>query len=309
MILDILSQLNITSKPSCFALPKNSLLHRRSFQTPIRNHSTKLHNSKSNRHASLRNNRSDPSPPTSTCQKKRTYSNVPGANRGIGLEFVRQLALDSSNTILACVRSPSTDQADLQNASSKSTHILTCDTGDLASIQSFAKEAFKTLGGAKIDYLINNAGINSVPAQTSLTLSPTDLSENMRINVLGPAKVTEYLLSADLLAPNVRIVNMSSGLGSMAVSLSLSPRKAATYSISKAGLNALTVQQSGEVRERLRECVVVCMDPGWVRTRMGGEGAVLEVEESVGGMVKCIRGLEEGSNGRFFTYTGEEVPW
>lgn len=146
---------------------------------------------------------------------------------------------------------------DLQSAASKSTHILHCDTGDLTSIQFFAKEASKTLGTAKITHLINNAGINSVPAQTSLTLSPSDLEENMRINVLGPAKVTESLLSAGLLAPKVRIVNMSSGLGSMAVSLSLSPRKAATYSISKAGLNALTVQQSGEVRERLGGCVVV----------------------------------------------------
>lgn len=102
---------------------------------------------------------------------------------------------------------------------------------------------------------------------------------------------------------------MSSGLGSMAVSLSIEPRKAATYSISKAGLNALTVQQSGEVAQKLGRGVVICMDPGWVETRMGGSRAVLEPEESISGMLKCIHGLEEGSNGKFFTYTGKEVPW
>lgn len=130
------------------------------------------------------------------------------------------------------------------------------------------------------------------------------------MNVIGPAKTTEFLLGAGLFAPDARIVNMSSGLGSMAVSLSISPRKCATYSISKAALNALTVQQSGEVVEKLGGgAVVICMDPGWVKTRMGGSGAVLEPEESIGGMLKCIHGLEEGSNGKFFTYTGKEVPW
>lgn len=221
----------------------------------------------------------------------------------------RQLGLDESNAILACVRSTSSDLADLQAVSNKSTQVLHCDTGNIDSIRSFAAEAGKALNGAKIDYLINNAGINSVSEQTSLSINPSDLDENMRVNVIGPAKMTEFLLDAGLLASNARIVNMSSGLGSMAVSLSIYPRKAATYSISKAGLNALTVQQSGEVRDKLSKAVVICMDPGWVKTRMGGKGAILEPEESIGGMLKCIHGLTDESNGKFFTYTGKEVPW
>ena len=51
------------------------------------------------------------------------------------------------------------------------------------------------------------------------------------------------------------------------------------------------------------------MDPGWVKTRMGGEGAMIEAEESIGGMLRCVHGLGEGDNGKFFTYTGKEVPW
>ncbi|KAK4546633.1 hypothetical protein LTR36_001850 [Oleoguttula mirabilis] len=240
---------------------------------------------------------------------------ITGANRGLGLEFVRQIAAASSdNTVLALTRSLSSDLADLKKVSNSNTHILECDTGDISSIKSFATEAGKVLGNAgqkkKIDILINNAGINSKPEQTSLSIGPEDLAEQIRVNVLGPAKTVEYLLAADLLAPSAKIVNMSSGLGSMAVSLSITPRKCATYSISKAALNALTVQQSGEVREKLGpECVVVCMDPGWVKTRMGGEGAVLEAEESIGGMLKCVHGLGDAENGKFFTYTGKEVPW
>lgn len=233
----------------------------------------------------------------------------PGANRGLGLEFVRQLSLDESNTIIACVRADSTDLTSLKKVARKSTQYLTCDTGSLDSMRSFVVEAEKALNGSKVDYLVNNAGINSVSEQTSLSINPSDLDENMRVNVIGPAKTTQFLLEANLLAPNVRIVNMTSGLGSMAVSLSIYPRKAATYSISKAGLNALTVQQSGEVREKLGKAVIICMDPGWVKTRMGGEGAILEPEESIGGMLKCIHGLGDESNGKFYTYTGKEVPW
>ncbi|KAM0701869.1 hypothetical protein Q7P35_010779 [Cladosporium inversicolor] len=234
---------------------------------------------------------------------------VTGANRGLGLEFIRQLSQSEDNTILATVRSSSVDLTDLKSVASPSTQILTCDTGSQDSIRSFVTSAAKALDGAKVDFLINNAGVNSVPDQNSLSINNDDLNENIRINVVGPAKTTQFLLEAELLSPSARIVNMTSGLASMSVSLEISPRRCATYSISKAALNALTVQQSGHVREKLEGVVVVCMDPGWVKTRMGGEGAVLMPEESIGEMLKCVHGLKEGDNGKFFKYTGEEVAW
>ncbi|KAK3671924.1 hypothetical protein LTR78_008099 [Recurvomyces mirabilis] len=237
---------------------------------------------------------------------------VTGANRGLGLEFVRQISQSTDNTLLACVRSSNSDLDDLEKAASnneKNTHILTCDTGHLDSIKNFVSQAKESLGGKKIDFLLNNAGINSVPHQNSLSIGPEDLDEQIRVNVLGPAKTTEFLLAASLLDAKARIINMTSGLGSMTQSLTITPRKCATYSISKGAVNSLTVQQSGDVREKLgKECVVICMDPGWVKTRMGGEGAVLEPEESIAGMLKCIHGLKEDDNGKFFTYTGKEVP-
>lgn len=238
---------------------------------------------------------------------------ITGTNRGLGLEFVRQLSRDTSNTILALVRSTSSDLKDLEGASKENeanTHILACDTGNLDSIQSFSEEAKTTLGGKKIDFLINNAGILGNEEQTSLTIGSEDLLEHVRVNVLGPAKTAECLMAQSLLSLSARIINITSGLGSMALSLSTTPRKCALYSISKSALNALTVQQSGDIREELGPgCVVVCMDPGWVKTRMGGEGAVLEPEESIEGMLKCIHGLKESDNGKFFTYTGKEMPW
>jgi len=223
---------------------------------------------------------------------------ITGANRGLGLEFVRQIAADSSNTILACTRSMSNDLTDLKKVASDKTHILECNTGDLSSIKSFAEQAGKTLSGGKIDVLINNAATNRSPEQTALSIDPADLKEEINVNVVGPAKTTEFLLGAGLLAPEARIVNMTSGLGSMSVSLGITPRKCATYSISKAAVNALTVQQSGELREDGKlggKCIVICMDPGWVKTRMGGEGAVLEPEESIG--KSTLRASEGGGYG------------
>jgi NAD(P)-dependent dehydrogenase (short-subunit alcohol dehydrogenase family) len=63
-----------------------------------------------------------------------------GANRGLGLEFVRQLSADSSNTVIGAVRSMSNDLTDLKSLNKNNNiHILECDTGKAASITSFVE--------------------------------------------------------------------------------------------------------------------------------------------------------------------------
>ena len=236
---------------------------------------------------------------------------ITGTNRGIGLEFVRQLAQSPSNTILALVRSLSSDLGDLRAVASPTTHILECDTSSLPSIHDFAKAAAKVLNpqGLKIDFLINNAAINAASWQSSLTLGPDDLAAQITTNVLGPAKTVEFLLGAELLSPDVRILNMTSGLASLTVSSGMEPRKAAGYSISKAALNMLAVHQSHDLREKLPGVVVIVMDPGWVKTRMGGSGATIEAHDSVGGMLKVLHGLKSEDNGKFLHSSGRSIPW
>lgn len=234
---------------------------------------------------------------------------ITGANRGLGLEFVRQLAANQDNTIIACARSSSSDLTDVKAVANSNTHYLTCDTGDVENIKTFAQKLSKTLNGKKVDFLLNNAGVNIEPTQSSLTLTPEALYENIRVNVLGPAKVVEHLHAAGVLSDNVRILNMSSGLGSVERSATIVPRKCAPYSISKAGLNMLTTHQSADLRETLPGAVVIVMDPGWVQTRMGGEGAILEPKTSIGGMLKALHGLKTEDNGKFYAYDGSETPW
>jgi NAD(P)-dependent dehydrogenase (short-subunit alcohol dehydrogenase family) len=233
---------------------------------------------------------------------------ITGANRGLGLEFVTQLSANTSNSIIAGVRSLSSDLsslASLQNKT-KNIHVLQCDTSSVPSIAAFAESVASILGkDRRIDYLLNNAGIDSVPDETSLNLTAEGLRDQFTVNVLGPAKTTELLLPQ--LHRGSKVMNMTSLLSSMTRTLALGYSQSTTYSISKAALNMLTVHQSLDLKEK--GVVVVCMDPGWVRTRMGGEDADLEAEDSIRGMIQCLEGLGEGDSGKFLEYTGEEKHW
>lgn len=235
---------------------------------------------------------------------------ITGANRGLGLEFVRQLAQSPDNTIIAATRSLSSDLGDLQAAASPSTRILQCDTGSVPSIHSFVKSAAQALGvDAKVDFVLNIAGVNLAPEQSSLSLGPDDLLAQIAINVTGPAKVVELLLDAGLLSQDVRVLNMTSKLGSMERSTQMKPRMCTGYSISKAALNMLTVHQSEDLKERLPGAVVISMDPGWVKTRMGGDGAILEPSDSIAGMLGVLRGLGSEDTGLSYDYSGEKLAW
>lgn len=207
---------------------------------------------------------------------------ITGANRGIGLKFVRQLAKSPENIILALTRSLSSDLADLKVVTSPTTHILECDVGNIESIQSFVQRAGETLEkGPRIDFLINNAGVNGTLQRNSLSLEADALLSQIKINVLGPAKTAQFLLEAGLLADHVRILNITLGLASFQIITNVKPRKLAGYSISKAALNMLTVHQAEDIRSKLSGAVVILMDPGWVKTRLGGSGAASEPCDSV----------------------------
>jgi len=231
---------------------------------------------------------------------------ITGANRGLGLTFVKHLAANPANTVIATVRALKRDLSALEAVKSKSkgVRILECDTGSLKSIESFAKEVSSLLGPkGKIDFLLNNAGINAVPDQTSLDFEPEALTEHINVNVTGPAKTVQELVGH--LGEGSVVMNMTSGLGSL--SLSKANPKCTVYSISKAAVNMLTVHQAKQLAEK--GVIVICMDPGWVKTDMGGVGAILEPDESIGGMLKTLHGLKSSDTGKFYTYTGEEKPW
>ncbi|TLD05120.1 uncharacterized protein PgNI_09134 [Pyricularia grisea] len=242
---------------------------------------------------------------------------ITGSNRGIGLELVRQIAAQPDTTILALTRTLSNNLSDLEAIKSSSgakVHILECDIGNPDSITNLASSVTKTLGsGAKIDVLINNSGVQLSNTETSLSFDPADMSETFRINTIGPALVVSRLHAASALSTSARVVNISSGLGSISATLSGGDdnRYMFSYSVSKAALNMLTAHQAGSLRAvgGLADAVVVSLDPGWVQTRMGGGGADLTPEVSVQGILKTIAGLKKEDNGAFFEYNGNRRQW
>lgn len=235
---------------------------------------------------------------------------VTGANRGLGLEFITQLSTSPSNTIIAAVRSLSNNLTALSHLQTTSAaaalYILECDTGSQTSITTFSNQfAALFTPDTKIDFLLNNAGINATPAQTSLTMTPDSLANHMNINVMGPAFMVQALLPH--LQRGSVVMNMGSVLSSLAYNSSKEVPDDTVYAISKAALNMLTVYQAAQLRER--GVVVLSLDPGWVKTDMGGEGAEIEKEESISGILSVLRGAKEGDSGRFMRYDGSSKEW
>ncbi|KAF1980134.1 NAD(P)-binding protein [Bimuria novae-zelandiae CBS 107.79] len=230
-----------------------------------------------------------------------------GANRGIGLEFVRQLSASPSNTIIAAVRSRQSDLTALKALAKayRNVRIIECDASSTDSIAALEFRVAEILSktGADLNYLFNVAGINTTSTDTSLNIDPVSLQRHMDVNVLGPAKIVETLRR--YLARGAVVMNLTSGLASMTVARHVP--KCCTYSISKAAQNMLSLHQARDLRRS--HAVVICMDPGWVKTRMGGKGAMVEADVSVAGMLEVVQNIKKEDSGKFFRFDGAAVAW
>lgn len=234
---------------------------------------------------------------------------ITGSNRGIGFGIVSHLATLPDNIIFASCRDLS-KASDLEAlASSPNTkakiHILQLDASDTQSISVAAEKVTSLIGQSRLDYLINNAASSS-GKETALTFSPTAFQDDMKNNVLGPALIAQaFLPFLERSGSNSRlpvVLNTSSGLGS--IGLAHGPKEA-VYSISKAALNMLTYKQSAEKPN----IIWICLDPGWVRTDMGGPNAHLSVEESVQGVITVVTSVTPQDSGSFKHYSGTDIPW
>lgn len=126
----------------------------------------------------------------------------------------------------------------------------------------------------------------------------------MNVNVMGPARMVQVLESH--LQRGSVVMNMTSGLGSLAYNVSKEVLEATVYSMSKAALNMLTVHQAGQWEGKGVKFLAV--DPGWVKTDMGGSKAVLEKEESISGMLKILKSKDTKS-GDYLEYNCSKREW
>jgi NAD(P)-dependent dehydrogenase (short-subunit alcohol dehydrogenase family) len=222
---------------------------------------------------------------------------VTGANRGIGLEIVRQLARLGIVAVIGA-RDPAKGRAAAEPLSSEGllTPVVAIDVTDEASVRAGVAEAMGPFG--RIDILVNNAGILlDGPGSSHGTVAAigTDIArQTFETNVLGPLRMTQAVLPIMREKGYGRIVNISSGLGQLSDMGSGWP----AYRMSKAALNALTRTTAAEVGEGPIKVNAMC--PGWVRTDMGGPDATRSVTEGADTAVFLATLAESGPTGGFF---------
>ncbi|GMT35549.1 hypothetical protein PFISCL1PPCAC_26846, partial [Pristionchus fissidentatus] len=132
------------------------------------------------------------------------------------------------------------------------------------------------------------------------------------VNTVAPIlivnKFHDLLKKAASKRGSAQVANISSTAGSLEHAVrNEAPMPISIYSMSKAALNMLTRKLSLEWREDTIRATSFC--PGWVKTDMGTDRAMLTLEESTVPLTKLILSLKEENNGRYYSYNGDDIPW
>ena len=235
---------------------------------------------------------------------------VTGANQGIGFETARQLARDHGFTVLLSARDEKrgTDATkELQNEGLDVQFIL-LDATDVASIERARAEVEEKFG--RLDVLVNNAG-HLVPEDWAApaTVPTSALRDTYDLNVFGVHEVTRAFWPLLEKSDAARLVNVSSGLGSLTLHASgaLDAHKPLpiAYSSSKAALNMLTVNYASQWKDTPHRANTI--HPGIVKTGANPHGEI-SVEEGAKSSVELATTPNDGPNGTF-THLGQTLPW
>jgi NAD(P)-dependent dehydrogenase (short-subunit alcohol dehydrogenase family) len=162
----------------------------------------------------------------------------------------------------------------------------------------------KKIGGGAIDVLINSAGITGKPGQKTGNVDCVSWAQVLDVNTMGPLRVTEAFVDNVAHSERKLVVTITSGMGSIADNTS---GGSIAYRSSKAAVNMVMHSAAVDLARRGISCVLV--NPGWVRTDMGGAGATLSPRESVTALRRLIETFGLAQSGKFFNYDGREYPW
>jgi len=234
---------------------------------------------------------------------------VTGANRGIGLELVRQYSADGWQ-VHACCRADSDTLKEIQG--NITTHTL--DVADHDAIDQLADK----LKGTAIDVLVNNAGRYGKKALseggvTDQAFGHSDYEDwdyTIRVNVFGPMKMSEAFIDHVTAGTQKKIVFITSFLGSS----TLNTRKASgdfaggmyAYRTSKSAVNIMARSMGADLEDH--GLTVLAIHPGWVKTDMGGPDAQVDAEDSVTGIRAMISSATIADTGTLKIFDGEILP-
>jgi len=227
---------------------------------------------------------------------------ITGANRGIGLALVKEFQSRGDQVYAGC-RTP--DRAEELNAlAGKSEGTVCVFRLDVTRPESVAAASqFVWSQTDALDILINNAGIFPEPSAdvTLNELEMRDCRDAFDTNVLGVARVTRAMLPLLEKGAAAKVANITSGVGS--ISDKTRPGYYA-YGTSKAALNYFTRAIAAEMKGR--GPIVVAINPGWVKTDMGGPEGQLKPSQSATGIAEVIDKLTPADNSCWFNWDGKK---
>jgi NAD(P)-dependent dehydrogenase (short-subunit alcohol dehydrogenase family) len=233
---------------------------------------------------------------------------ITGANKGIGLEIARQLGTQGI-TVLLGVRDEKRghEAAERLQAEHIDAYVVQLDVINQNTIDTAATYIDSEFG--KLDILVNNAGI-AIDAVPPSQLDIEDLRRTYDTNVFGVFAVTKAMLPLLRKSDAGRIVNMSSGLGSLAQNsdpnYEYAQIKILAYNSSKTALNAMTIQFAHELKDT--PIKVNSADPGYVATDINDHRGSRTVQQGATAAVRLATLPADGPTGGFFDENGI-VPW
>ncbi len=218
---------------------------------------------------------------------------ITGANRGIGLEFARQYAADGWR-VIATARDPGAADELRAIGGVRSEQL---DMADLEAVAAFAQRV-----DGPLDLLIANAGTYQ-PETVDSAEDSRGWVQMMIVNAIAPFMLARSLLDRVAEARG-KLIAISSDMGSIADNRS---GRFVPYRSSKSALNS--AWRSLAIEARPLGVLAAALNPGWVKTRMGGPNAQLAPEDSIGEMRATIAGLTAEQSGGFFQRDGTVIPW
>ena len=219
---------------------------------------------------------------------------VTGANRGLGFETARQLLAKGLVVVLAGRDAAALERArrTLGEEEQRRAIALQMDITRAETIAAAQRTVIEQVGS--VDVLVNNAAVLLGETDGVLSIPADDYRQTFETNLFGAIEVCRAFVPEMARAGYGRVVNVSSGAGQLATMSSYAP----AYSMSKAALNAFTRILAATYRSSGVLANVV--DPGWVRTDMGGRSAPRSPQQGADTIVWLATLPDGGPTGKFF---------
>lgn len=225
---------------------------------------------------------------------------ITGANRGLGLEFVRQYAEKGWHVIAACRSPEDAGELNMLSSSNRKVEAVKLDVANEAEINALAEK----LSGRPIDHLVLNAGVLGNECATLGDMTHSKWLQVLAVNTVAPALLIQALRDNVAASEHKTIVGISTRVASISDN---SSGNMYSYRASKAALNQVLVSAAQNLRDQ--QVKMLAIHPGWVQTDMGGENATFTAKQSVSGIINVAENMTLEQSGSFRVFDGSTIEW